>query len=471
MGRPAGAPNQSQGVFSLVLRIRKETDGNFDSFVFESTACGSLIPEEGVAPCNGNLEFDRPLNLEPGVYQLELEIQYNANGSATLQYNSDLSFALGPPPECDLTWNDFDTGGLFGDENNWSPPQSPRDDGAGCDNLLIDRTGAFTVGVSGLQRANRLTLRSGDIRLQSVTGGTLQFSAAEESSPFGLLIGEGAHTTLDGVNLDTNGVTVGEGGTGKSTLTVSGAGSRLRSRGLTSGDVSDKPILAGQLEDGQIEVLGGASVSASEVLLGNSLGAGFPESAGLMEIRGGVGDSRSTVAVTDQVVIGNTGDGIVRVVEGGLLQTAGVGLVQVGEFGSGELSVAGVNPVNSAPSLAEIGFLQIGAGSGDLATVTISSNGQLTCDSVRLGEDGPATMFVENRGRVEVANSLRMNPKNQSLLEIASGGRGGVGQQPRRRPGRRQQGGHCPHCRREYRRAAYPRDQCHNTCRGRLWHG
>jgi hypothetical protein len=402
---------------SIVNLATSEVIDTGDSGVF----CTSRVDLPSVC---GEVTRDFSRNLPPATYSISVSMEAGSGRIGTANATGNWTLEIGPPPACDLTWNEFGAGGLFSDEDNWSPKQAPTDDGAGCSNLLVERNGAFTIGVSGLQSANSLTLRSGAPTLQSVTGGVLRLSRAVNPQGFGgLEAGEGAVVTVDGVKIDTNGVILGTGGTGETRLTVQGAESRIRSLGLTPTDTDDKSIEVGNLSDAVLEVTNGASIEAGRIEIGLSP-AGNAAIKGTAFIRGAAGSQPSTIAATEEVHVGRVGEGVLRVQDGALLQTREFANVFVGGVGNGEFSVAGANPANSAsPARAEIdGELIVGGSQAVTSTAIVGGGGRLTATGVRLGEEGPATLFIQDGGRVELTDSLRIDPEHNSLLEVANGG-------------------------------------------------
>ncbi|MBI1321164.1 MAG: hypothetical protein GC168_19740 [Candidatus Hydrogenedens sp.] len=374
--------------------------------------------------------------LEPGVYEIEVGVNLSASGGAStnVTHASNWTLTLSDPPSCDLTWNEFGSGGLFSDPDNWSPQQAPQDDGSGCNNLLISRNGAFTVGVSGSQAANSLEVRAPSMTLQSSTGGGLTLSALVGTPINGLQVGEGGGLTVNGVKLAASGVEVGSliGGDGAATLTLTGVATELISRGTTPADPDAKSIEIGVNQQGTVDVLNGAVVSAGKLRVGASLVAPTQNAAnrGLLNIRGKSGTQESLVAFSDETIIGFASEGFVNVEQGGRFAGGENATLVIGGSADATLAVSGLNTADEAPAKVEVrSALLIGGAANTSATAIVSDQGLITADTIELGERingasvGPGSLFITLGGRVEVTNALRINGKTASKLELGSGGK------------------------------------------------
>lgn len=379
-------------------------------------------------------EIPAVFDLEPGVYQfvvragalgLTIDPLFSAresSGSITARISFDIA------RDCDLTWNSFAPGTLgsgenaFDDEDNWSPEQSPEDDGTGCNNLLIDRAGNFTVRMSKNEAANRLTLRTGNMELQAGPNAVLQLAGRGVATDPGLLVGEGANLTVRAAGIDSNGAEVGGfgGGDGLSRLEVTGPTSRLRSR---DGAGQDRAIRVGTLQNAELVIANGGTVSAGVVDVGLSRVADTVISGKLI-VTGRNSAQSSTLTSSEEIVIGESGTGELTVEAGGLLQTTDFAGLRFGNLGNGELQVTGVHTASGTPSRAEIsGVLNVAGNGATRPGVFIGDGATLTADGVRIGENGAGAMFIESGARVDVADSLRLNPGKDALLEMASGGK------------------------------------------------
>ncbi len=315
--------------------------------------------------------------------------------------------------------------------------------GGAAGTLIVDGGGLLTTMSDG-NTAGQIDGASGDA-LVSVNDGTWDVNGY-------LTVGNntGDTGTLDInnglVNAGTNGITIANLGSSNGTATVGGGGT-LAGGGLTMADQtgshgtltvqSGGTVELGSIADGggAIAVTGGllsvagdttigqseggatlalqsGTVETQELYIGNGTGA-----TGTVTVSGGVLDA------TNQVQIGNQGDGLLAVDTGGSVDATG-GL-QVDSFGTGNGSVlvdggtmtdsggfsignggstgvAGVT-VEAGGLLSVSGVTQFEIGSGGGTAEVVVSGGTFSASGSPLeigGSGGDATMLVENAGTV-----------------------------------------------------------------------
>jgi len=356
--------------------------------------------------------------LPPGDYgfALRLDAFSGRSGAGNLSANWNLSVGSS---ECDLTWNEFGNGGLFSDEENWSPEQVPGDDGGDCNALLIDRAGAFSIGVSDVQRANRLTVRTGSPTLQSSTRGSLRLSNPDLTA---LSIEAGADLTVNGLFLDANDIAIGSaaGGDGEASLRVTGPATVVASTGVRPDNAGPKVLNLGGNQDALLEVSNGALVTAGEM----SAGFGFAPGAGdaTVRVQGASGTRPSTLGVAGTLTLGDDRTGALTVSGGATLNITNNADLRVGKNDDATLTVTGRNPVDSVTSLAAIaGDLEAGGRAGTTSNVFLADGARLTARAVKLGVDGPAVLFAHTGARIETVSTIEVSGRHSTRMEVAGG--------------------------------------------------
>ena len=142
-----------------------------------------LSTESG--PCQEGL-FPQSFTLEPGIYRFEVlaNVQSASNTSLALGLAADASASASllirfeAEAECDLTWSEVGTGGAFSDAANWSPPQAPQNDN-GCNDLLLDRPGAYKITYDAGAGADSLSVLQGE---PSLLGGSLVLDGFDDTA-------------------------------------------------------------------------------------------------------------------------------------------------------------------------------------------------------------------------------------------------------------------------------------------------
>jgi len=397
--------------FGLFNQTTGEAIDTGDSGVF----CSSRPDLPSVC---GSASRSVSLGLPPGDYSVQFSTTATSGrtGSATLSATWSLEISSS---ECDLTWNEFTGGGLFSDEDNWSPKQVPRDDGGSCNALLIDRTGTFNIGVSDVQRANRLTVRTGSPTLQSSTRGSLRLSNPDLTA---LSIEQGADLTVDGLFLDANDIAIGSaaGGDGEASLRATGPNTVVASTGVRPDTFGAKVLNLGGNQDAVLEVSNGALVTAGEM----NVGFGFtPEVGdGTVRVLGASGTTPSSLGLSGTLTLGDDRTGALTVSGGAALNmTNGAGL-RVGKNDDATLTVTGRNPVDNVTSLAAIaGDLQAGGRAGTTSNVFLADGARLTARAVKLGVGGPAVFFANTGARIETVNDIEISGRNSTRMEVVGG--------------------------------------------------
>jgi outer membrane autotransporter protein len=165
---------------------------------------------------------------------------------------------------------------------------------------------------------------------------------------------------------------IGEQATGNGTIVVSGVDSNTGDR---SELITNNRMYIGAAGTGRLDVLDGGLVSAE---YSSSVGE-LSGSKGVLNVSGvdTATDQRSTFRVThNQFWVGNEGEGIVNITNGGLVQveqTVGIG-AEVGSIGG--VTVSGVDQASGYHSSMESGQVRVGYGA--FGTLAISDGGHVS---------------------------------------------------------------------------------------------
>lgn len=191
--------------------------------------------------------------------------------------------------------------------------------------------------------------------------------------------GDGTLNVLNGGSVSTGGFVIGDRTGSSGHITVNGTGSSF----MTSAS-SAASLIVGQQGTGQLDVLGGAFVSGSEVTIGSSSSTGGPSDVN---------------------------------VNGPGSQMQVVGDINVGNAGSGNLTITNGAVVTNGRTF----IARYGASVGN-ATVEGSGSQWNMTGRLDMGNSGQATLNVRNGGSVSVNNNNNATVERGSTINIDGAG-------------------------------------------------
>jgi len=355
-------------------------------------------------PCQDDLLPQSTL-LEPGLYRFEVQSNVRSESSsgfffglaADASASASLLIQFESQAECDLTWSESGSTGAFDDAENWSPQQVPGDDNSGCNDLLLNRPGAYVITFGSGAKADSINVLQGEPTLQ---GGSLSLAGFDDTA-----------------------------------LRVSGDASMKIGGGLTSDDIAVEGTAllsnAGQLTIDVLNDISLATLADSDVAMllaagGEPAGDSVNFTVGANWTVGDAGRAAATLQGQTTANVNNlrlgaqtTGAGILNVVEGASLNVseelrvglAGVGTMNVNTQGevSADTLVVGA-ATESEPSLLSVGA----AGSLTVATALESGRAASERGEIRIGDLGAEAPSV-----VSVVGDMTLAGAGDSLLSGA----------------------------------------------------
>ena len=279
-------------------------------------------------------------------------------------------------------------------------------------------SGALTIESSATVGARRVVIGDDTDSQGTVTvSGSDSFLTTEGTDNEVRVGNEGTGTleVLDGGQVSTLRVVIGDGVGSQGTVTVSGSDSIL-----AGGD--GNVLVVGNEGSGALTIENSATVGARRVVIGDDTG-----SQGTVTVSGS--DSFLTTEGTDnEVRVGNEGTGTLEVLDGGQVRTlwfevarSGVGRATIrGVAADGIRSAVIVSPANgkfSGDFVDEGGFARAGRNAGSRGAIEILEGGLLR---VLDGEDthGPEFQLARNKGSV---GTLLIDGAGSSLELIQNG--------------------------------------------------
>ena len=320
-----------------------------------------------------------------------------------------------------FNWNS--SSGQFDAAANWTQSGFPADhDGVpdSSDTVIFDRGnvtlypvffGNLNVPNSGIHPiVDRVLIGTNPLTFVGVFGSTLTVDSTNiTETGRGVVIGTGAgdvatlNSTL--VNFDTQYATLGSaaGSSGSLNLTSSSAGTFS-----VSGTGATYDLIVGLNGTGAMNITNGRDVTvADDTVLGLNVG-----SVGNVSVNG-VG---STWINTDELTIGNLGNGTLNISAGGSVRNGN-------SYLGGLSSSSGAVTISGAGSTwTNLGF--IGIGEQGMGTLTIASGGEVTSTHSTIGQLGTGIAHVSGVGTSWTNSSfLEIGNNATGSLTIEDGGR------------------------------------------------
>ena len=325
----------------------------------------------------------------------------------------------------DITSTDTDKGTLTltGAGTVWSNTGTSGPGAQGA--MLVGITGHAALNIEAGAVLNDATF--GDIASESGSVGDAKITGdgSAWNNTEGMYVGDGGTgklTISDGGTVTSAGATIGDQAGSSGQVTITGAGSNWQdSQYLTVGYGGNGTI---KLEDGASMAVG-TDLNLSEgaaVLLGYEAGT-----------EGKLTVTDATLSVNGQIDIGLDGKGVMTI-EDGATVTSGdatgenaVGIVVGFDSGGGTLIVSG-----SGTSLQNDGYLTVANGGlieiKDGASVTSTINQSLGYDGCDIGYSGSNKLEVTGTGsKLSIASQMVVGFSGTGILDISSGGSVGLG--------------------------------------------
>jgi hypothetical protein len=347
--------------------------------------------------------FPQSVLLQPGTYRLEVFVQVQADSStgfglavpSSASASASLLIQFESQAECDLTWSESGAGGAFDEDVNWSPQQTPQDDGDGCNDLLLDRPGAYAITYGAGAAADSISVLQGAPTLQ---GGSLALAGFDDTA---LSVGGNASLNIAGTltadDVHLNGQSF-LSNSGQLTLDVLGD---LSLAPLPDSDVAMLLAAIGDDPAGDtvnLKVGGNWNVGdaggTAATLQGRTTGTASNVRLGVQDAGVGILNvvEAASLDVTDELRIGVAGTGTLNV-------------NTQGQVSADTVLVSGAS--GGAPSL-----LSVGAGASLTVTTTLEA-GRAAEESgeIRLGELGS-----ESTTLVSVVGDMTLAGAGEALL-------------------------------------------------------
>jgi hypothetical protein len=375
------------GVASATLRS--------PALCFVGTNCDTEFNESFTASngssFNGGAPFPQSALLQPGTYRLELinRVQsgsspnpFGLGVSSAVSASASLLIQFESQAECDLTWNESGAGGAFDDADNWSPRQTPQDDNNGCNDLLLDRPGAYAITYGAGAEADSISVLQGAPILQ---GGSLALAGFDDTA---LSVSGNANLNMSG-SLTAKDVQV------NGTAVLSNAGSLSLD---VLGDLSLAPLSESEVAMSLAAIGDDPAGDTVNLKVGGNWNVGDAGGTGA-NLQG-----RTTGTVNKlQLGVQNTGVGILNVVEGASLTVTDE--LRVGVGGAGTLNV------NTQGEVSADTVLVSGASEEDTSQLSIGAGGSLTVTTAL--ESGRA---ANERGDVNIGELGAESPASVSVV-------------------------------------------------------
>ena len=422
----------------------------------DSLHCGS-----SATGC-GQQSQDISVTLQPGGYQIAVSITVDCSGGGSSSASIDASWVMTlGSPGCEIKWNTAGNGD-YGVAANWLPQIIPSNGGDGCDDILFDLPGDYTVSLAGATRsANSILVRTGEPKLSGTSislPGNTQDGVILGTPKLAIGIGANGSLVLENTTVSARNVLVGD-------LPGAGLGSFLDVRSGATLSVTESIVLGGAQNASLL--LGGGTTTSANAIIGNgstsqsfaSVSNGATWNTGALEISklsegrlvaelGGILTS-STVKVgnvpaktgtveltgtntqwtaTGLFSIGTLGTGNVEVNDGASLTAGEMAVGDLGGEGA-DLSVLGADGTD--PSTVTVnGPFKVGAGSAGVPVARIREgakivvNGDAVIGDSDLGILGVGVANAENdeRALLDVNGTLTIGKGGAGTAIIENGG-------------------------------------------------
>jgi T5SS/PEP-CTERM-associated repeat protein len=365
----------------------------------------------------------------------------NAAPQAHATWSVSLTLVPDGPRGPDIRWTD-PSGGGFGTAANWDPPQVPLKDASHTDTAVfdLDRTYAVDFGISkaAAQRtSDRLVIDAGHVTFENanykvdglslvdpslvVDAGTLTLASGDltcNSANIGDLHSVGAAIEVTGQDsrwdclgrLRVGGSSGGSGAPGNLTITrgaivasaesLVGAGGQTGNVAVNGGGSrwTTGNMHVGFTSRGDVAMTDGAAVASDTVLVGGGFSttqfasSGFPGAS----VRVAGVDASGTPTGWDTMGLTLGQGATVSVEDGGRL-----GATEVGIFGSGTVSVTGVNAAHGRPSLLACNEIEVG--SDGVLDVAFGGDVEIAAGNLSVGTTSLGTGTVNVLGSAPTA--------------------------------------------------------------------
>ncbi|TCT39276.1 autotransporter domain-containing protein [Martelella mediterranea] len=335
---------------------------------------------------------------------------------------------------------DFDWTGAVSDEwyqsGNWNEGGAPATDTPGNgDNVTIgaaandpaipagsgtEQLGTFIIGDSSagaMTAEGAVTVDRAIFGKNAAGSGSLSLTGAAayfNSNDYLVVGGEGSgllELSAGARAFSTNAITIGQASGSVGTVTISGAGSLLR-----TSSASGNGLRIGDEGTGRITVSDGGKIESNLSVLGSEVG-----SSGTVELTGagsewnGYGD----------LYIGLSGRGDVSARDGAQIVS---GSVSIGKNNTSVLNNAEVSGASSRWTVynsVSIGGDITGEGTGGFGALSVRDGAEMTASNVLIGnvENSDGVINVDNSSKLTVSAGLRSGVSGRGELAVTGGGK------------------------------------------------
>lgn len=434
------------------------TLGGGDVFVRSRFFPFNSRTESTVGPDVGSLVG----TLVPGDYLLQSSAGADIDNFVGTSANADYQFTLRLTPSGTVRWVNA-TGGSFGDTQNWSPQRVPEKSVTRDDTALFDLNNNYAVDIDSQRTIERLVVHDGrvdfnnniltvaalsptepsvsienDGRLNIATGGLRSVHAIIGNAP-----------PVDPANPPTAEVLVANvnqgwqltgnlavGGAGKGRLFVANGGLVGSASSTIGGPFGGEAIVGGhssRWQTGNLAVGSGGNGSLT-------VEAGGEVDSGLVNVVGFTAGSRGEVTVTgidatdgsssswttSLLTVGGSGaEGFLNILDGGVVSTGSL-IVVNGPGSVGRVVVSGRNAGGIFPESRLLAQGIIVGGNGDLALMSVTNGGAVSCNLSLEISDGGSLEIVGPTSLVDVTGDATVGNNGAGSISF-NGGRMVVG--------------------------------------------